>query len=409
MKKFISVILTSAVIASVFTLSACEQNNGEQSSEPSQNIPQSSVESVEEISIEPSKAEITAEQLSQLNATLSSYTDVPEFTCTSQQIDAESISENESIMLITKSTNDPFCSLVTKQFESAANSAGFENTAFPDTDGTPASYNDALAAAINGDYKAVIMFGDIDKDNISSGIEQTQANGIKVISAGNVGVDRNDHYVDYTVPINYQLAGQLLADWAIVKQSGKVNALAINCSDSGNSNAVYEGFAEEFQKYVSSGYCTTLNVSSIEIGNGLSARIKTALNEDPNLNYVVVFSDSLISEAVSAVEQSVSSAKIIATGGSPSAFDSAENNHIEMLAAQSYEWTAYAMVDYLLRVISKSELPAEQDVPVRIVTADSIKADIEEYSENYNDEIDGFYEICFGSAFVPGYSTLWDL
>lgn len=412
MKKFISIILSAAVIASAFALSSCKENNNndnnEQSSEPSQIVSESSVESVIEISIEASKPAITSTQLSQLNANISSYSKIPEFTCNSEKINAKAISQNQSIMLVTENKSDSFCSLVSKQFSSAAKSAGFKNVAFPDTDGTPASYNDALASAVNDGYKAVMMFGDIVKDDISSEIERTQANGIKVISAGNAGLAQNDHYVDNTVPINYQLVGQLLADWAVVKQSGKVNALAINYVDSGSSNAAYEGFAKEFQNYVSSGYCTTLNVTSIEIGNGLSTRIKSALSEDPNLNYVIVFSDSLISDTVSAVDQSGSSVKVIATGGSQSAFESAENNHLEMLVAQSYEWTAYAMVDYTLRVISKSELPEEQDVPVRIITPDSIKTDIEEYGDDYED-VDGFYEICFGSAFVPGYSTLWNL
>ena len=45
-------------------------------------------------------------------------------------------------------------------------------------------------------------------------------------------------------------------------------------------------------------------------------------------------------------------------------------------------------------------------LPVRIVTAESIKKDLEE--NTYND-IDGFYEICFGANFMIGYNSMWSL
>ena len=45
----------------------------------------------------------------------------------------------------------------------------------------------------------VVMYGDIDKDPIAAEIEKTQANGIRVLSAGNVGKDQKDHYVDHTI------------------------------------------------------------------------------------------------------------------------------------------------------------------------------------------------------------------
>ena len=201
-------------------------------------------------------------------------------------------------------------------------------------------------------------------------------------------------------------AGKLLADWSISKNKGKVNALAINNSDSTLSSSIYKGFSEEFKKYVTSGYCTVLSGSAIEVGNGMSAKIKQAIDKDPNLNYIVVLDEGMISDAISAVEQSGKKIKIISTGGGMAAFDAAENDKLEMLVAQSYEWTSYAMVDYALRVLDKSELPAEQDVPVRIVTSSSIKTDME---NNTYSNIEGFYEICFGANFVTGYNRLWSL
>ena len=403
MKKFIATALIASIAISAVSMTACNKDSNNNNSQQPSTV-ESSVNSVEEISIEPSKPEITSAQLASLSTRLASYKSVPEFTCKSETIDAKSISNNAKIAFIGDNINNSYTSLVSKQFSTAAKSAGFKKVTIADTDTTTSLYNDALTAAVNENDKIAVMFGNISKDSISSQIELTQANGIKVISGANAGLDENEHFVDNTVPIDFQSAGQLLADWAIVQQKGKVNALAVNCSDSGSSNAVYKGFTKEFETYVSSGYCTALNVSSADIGNGLSSKIKDAVTTDTNLNYIIVFDDSLLNDTISAVEQSGKKIKIIATGGSPETFKAAENGQIEMLIAQSYEWTAYAIVDYALRVMAKTELPKKQDVPFRIVTSESIKKDLEKSDDDYD-----FYEICFGAAFVEGYSNLWDL
>ena len=71
-----------------------------------------------------------------------------------------------------------------------------------------------------------------------------------------------------------------------------------------------------------------------------------------------------------------------------------------MLVAQSYEWTAYGMVDYAVRVLAGSSLPEEQFLPFRILTPDSISKDI----TNFGGLSGNFNLICFGSYFEYGYS-----
>lgn len=414
MKRITAIILTAAMLVGTAALTACskDENGNGQSSQQSKASQVSkdasaeeSKEEVKDISAVEEKKELSASDLNEINAFIEKYKGIPDFSSESDVISAREISKDKAITLIPDNSNYSFTSLVTEQFVSAAASAGFKNVIANESNATASFYNDELEKSIEKS-NIVVMYGDIDKDPIAAEIEKTQANGIRVLSAGNVGKDQKDHYVDHTIPINYQLAGKLLADWTISANKGKVNALAINNSDSVLSSSVYKGFADEFQKYVVSGYCSVLSGSSIEIDNGLSAKIKQAIDKDPNINYVVVLDDAMINDAVSGVDQSGKKIKIISTGGSLAAFDAAQSDRIEMLVAQSYEWTAYAMVDYALRVLNGSALPQEQDVPVRVVTSKSINEDLE---NNTYSNIEGFYEICFGANFVTGYSGLWNL
>ena len=417
MKKLISVVLATGMIASSFMLSACNNSNDNSNitSEPTESqtesntskaqVVESSVESIAEISVNDSVPEITSQQLSKLSQEISSYQNIPEFTSDAEKIDARKITENKSITIVPDDSNKTYSSLVMGQMKNAANTVGFKKIDIKETDGTISTISDALNSAVKQKSDISVLFGDINKDNIATTIETVQSNGIEVVSSGCAGVTQNDHFVDNTVPINYQLAGKLMADWTLVKNQGKVNALAVNNSDSVLSNTIYNGFAEEFKQYVSTatGYCTTVNGTTSEVGNGLSAKIKEALKDDPNINYIIVFDETMISDAVSAVGQSDSKAKVISTGGSKEAFDMAQSGNLEMLVEKSYEWVGYATIEYALRVMSGSKLPSDQSVPFRIVTSDIIKKALEEDDS----DADGFYQICFGAAFVDGYTNLW--
>ena len=103
--------------------------------------------------------------------------------------------------------------------------------------------------------------------------------------------------------------------------------------------------------------------------------------------------------------QSGQDIKIVATGGRSEDMDLAESGSIEMLVAHSYEWTAYAILDYALRFFGGKSLPAVQDVPFRILTKDII----EKAKKDSKDDFDSFHEICFGGAFVDGYNNLWSI
>lgn len=415
MKRILSALLALTVAFSALAMSGCSQNNNDNSavgaSSPKNNEKeenkQQSEEKPPEVSVDSSKPKITESQLAEINKKIVDNQGIPEFTCKSEAISAKDISKDKSITFVSKNDSNSYYSLLRRNFKNAAESAGFKAVSFPETDGSSSTISDGILSAVTENTDLVFLAGNINKDTISSSIESAQSNGIEVYSAGSKGLDENDHYVDYTVPINYQLIGELMADWGIVKSNGKINALVVNCTDSTLSGTIFKGFKNEFENYVSSssGYCTTLNVPSIEIGNGLANKIKKAVSDDSNINYVYVFDDEAIPDAVSAVSQLNGKVKVVATGGTTDAFEAAESGNIEMLVAQSYEWTAYAMVDYALRVIGGKELPKVQDVPVRVITKESIAKAKKDYKSNYDD----FSEICFGGEFVTGYSGLWNL
>lgn len=417
MKKLTAALLSAAMVASMAAMSACGDNNKKEEEEESKmesssgstdfQISQEPSEVPEDISAISAKPDLTTDQLNSINDFVAQYKKIPKITIQGDKIEALTIAKDQKVSFVADNSNYVFTGLVRDQFLTAGKIVGLSDIVADESDGTAAFYNSAIEKATKSkDTDLVLLYGDINKDPLATSIETAQANGVKILSGGYVGRDMKDHYVDYTIPIDYNLAGKLLADWAITSNKGKVNALALNNSDSMVSTSIYKGFTDEFMTYVTEGYCSVLSGASIEIGNGLSTKIKLALEKDRNLNYIVVLDENMISDAVNAVEQSGKKISIIATGGSAGAFTACEQEKIDMLVAQSYEWTAYAMMDYVLRVLGKKTLPEVQTVPVRVVDKDIIRNEMEntEYTE-----IKGFEEICFGSNFITDYRKKWSI
>ncbi len=418
MKRFISALLVLSLAASVLTLSACGNSSEQEESSKPVSRQSSTVSQVQqpsakpseeevEVSIAENKPKITETQLTELSSKLTDNQSIPEFTCTSEKLNASEIAKDKKMYLISENSQSSFHSMVESNFKKTAKRIGFGETTVAETDGSISALNDGLNDAVKKKSDIVILSGDINKNAISSYIETAQANGIEVFSSGSKSVGEKDHFTDYTVPINYAFAGELMADWGIVKTGGKINALCVSCTDSELSASIFKGFKAEFEKYVSSseGSCTTVNANSIEIGNGLANKIKSAVSSDTKINYIFVFDDAAINDAISAVVQSGQDIKIVATGGRSEDMDLAESGSIEMLVAHSYEWTAYAILDYALRFFGGKSLPAVQDVPFRILTKDII----EKAKKDSKDDFDSFHEICFGGAFVDGYNNLWSI
>lgn len=411
MKKSLSFLLAASILASSAVLTACN-NNGDNMSSTSEPSSESSVESSILVETKEESGTLSSEQKTELEEILQTYSEKPIFTPSTSAISSAEIAEEKQIMLITDSVQDEYSRVVSDTFIAAAKKAGFKTVVSYDTDGTDAVYIQAFDEVVEKNYNCVALFGDIDKDKIGSEIEIVQSHGIPVFSAGNSHDNDKEHYVDGSMGWDYIKAGSLLLDWVSYHQDGKVNALVITCGDNDTSNYAFQGFAEDFSKYVKQGYCTELKAKSSEIGDTLKNKIATALQKDSNINCVIVMDEDMISDTSNALKANNNNKKInfVALGGSPESFSNLENGNLDMLIAQSYEASAYALVDYCLRGLTEEGIPQSENLPMRIFTPDTVEE--ETIKQDDNEEAEGtarFYLYAFGSIFSDGYKSLWGI
>lgn len=405
MKRILAVLLSAMLLSSVAILSGCKDSgNG------------SATESVTE-SKSTNNATASKEKLAALSVELEAYKSQPSFSAT-KSVDAKKISKNKKIAVISDSSSNTYSSYIAQEIKSAAENAGFSETVIYDTDGTANSHASALENAVADQCSVVILVGNINKDEITLSIETAQANGLKVISLNNTQVGSKDHFVDSSITTDYASEAKALADYAIVEKGGRVNALLVTPSDVSYAEEMKKAVTDELSNY-SDGYCTELSVEISNSSTNLSNAVKKALERDTNINCVIVLHDSMIKDSVDALEmtQSMSRVTLLARGGGTELFAQVQNGNAATAISESYEWTAYTAVDYVLRVLDGDDNPEVQNIPFMMISYDNVKELEQSSEENSSDEEESSEEIIeddtpliekiFTKTFKKQYLNLW--
>ena len=126
MKKIISLMLVLSVAFSALALSGCDgdkrEENGQNTSSSSTKSSKTSQKKKEEekpmeVSVDEKKPRINHDQLSELNKKILAAQETPKFTCTSETIDAASISKGKTLTFIPKNSDESYCKRLTSTFK----------------------------------------------------------------------------------------------------------------------------------------------------------------------------------------------------------------------------------------------------------------------------------------------------
>ncbi len=405
MKRLLSILLAVALVSSVFVCSGCKNDSDDRSG---------ANESVTE-SKSTNNNPANKDELSKISAELGKFKKQPSYTAT-KAVDAPKIAKDKGIALILDSNNDDYSSYIALEIKDAAAKIGFTDAITYETDGTANSCVAALDNAVSDQCSAAVLIGNINKDEISSSIESAQSHGLKVISVNNANVGEKEHYVDYTFTINYNKEAKALADYAITEQNAEVNALLVIPSDISYSGAMKKAVTDELSSF-SSGYCTELNAETSTWNNGLTNTIKEALEKDGNINCVIVLHEGMLKDAVNALEmtQTISKVKLIARGGGTSAFMQVQNGNASIVAAESYEWTAYLLLDCILKILGGQDNPDTAEIPFMMISyanaaALESSADSSGEDESNNEDDDTpFISKAFKKDFKNSFLKSWNV
>jgi ribose transport system substrate-binding protein len=332
---------------------------------------------------------------------LDKYKQVPRFVAPGPAFDAKSVAGGKKIFIIPASSQVPFVATISNNMKRIAALAGVKTTIWQNQ-GQPSQWVQGMNAAIAQKANAIVLLAGNDPAGLQPQIKAAKAKGIPTIvahlyddnqkSAPNVGG---------LVNIPYNVAGQLIADQAIVATKGKANALVVTINQVKSTVPMVAGIKSQFAKFCNGCKLSFTDVTIADIATKIQPNVQSALTADPSINYVICLYDSAEAPFASAAIRAAGrtgKVKISTFNGTPDILKEVKKGDIvTMDVAENLEWIGYAIVDQSMRIMGGLPVVRSEHVPVRVFDSSNIAQAGAKFTSGW------------GNSYVSGYRKLWGL
>lgn len=332
---------------------------------------------------------------------LEPYRALPTFQAAGPAFDARACMAGKKIMSIPVSSANPFTKNINTAMAAVAKKVGFTFTEW-ENQGQPSQWVQGMNQAINEGYDLIDLLGGTDPRVLAPQVKAATDKGIEVIASHYSGLEQPvPPGASGVVPIDYFKAGQLLADWAIAKTDGKVNALVIVSTEVNSTESMLNGIKKQFEQECEDCKFTVINAPVPEWSTKIQPSVQSALLSDPTINYVIPIYDSMSQFVVPAITLTgkQDQVKIATFNGTPFVLGLIQQGQVEMDIGENLDWIGHAIMDAEMRILCGLEPVADPRIPFYIFDA-SNAADAgtpPQLSTGY------------GEAYLKGYRELWKL
>jgi ribose transport system substrate-binding protein len=334
-------------------------------------------------------------------ANLDKHRQVPKFIAPGPAFDAKDLAGGKKIFIIPASSQIPFVSTISNHMKRVGALAGVKTTIWQNQ-GQPSQWVQGMNAAIAQKADAIVLLAGNDPASLQPQIKAAKAKGIPTIvahlyddnqkSAPNVGG---------LVNIPYNIAGQLIADQAIVDTNGKANALVVTINQVKSTVPMVAGIKSQFAKFCKGCKLTFTDVTIADVATKIQPNVQSALTADPAINYVICLYDSAEAPFASAAIRAagrIGKVKISTFNGTPEILKEVKKNDIvTMDVGENLEWIGYAIVDQSMRIMGGLAPVKNARVPVRVFDKSNIA------------QAGGAFTGGWGNSYASGYQKLWGL
>ncbi len=331
---------------------------------------------------------------------LEPYRHLPKFEAPGEAFDAAACMKGKSILTIPASSAVPFIKTIQASMTNVAKDVGF-NLRVWENQGQPTQWVQGFDYAINNKFNLIDLLAGADPRFLEPQVKAAEAAGLKVVASHLTGYEQPlPGGVTGAVPIDYKRAGALLADWAIWKTDGKVNAIVVGINDVLSTDSMMSGIKEEFAKCTNCKF-TYVNVTIPEMATKTQTNVQAALTADRTVNYVIPIYDVLTQWVVPAITITgrTDKVKVATFNGTPFAIGMVQQGKIEVDVGENLDWIGHAVVDSEMRMLCG--LPVVKDPKIPLLIFDKDNADTAGKPPKVSTG--------YGDAYVEGYAKLWKL
>ncbi len=294
---------------------------------------------------------------------------LPAFSAPGPVFDARGAMANKSILSIPGPTNIPFYAHVLIGMKEASEAVGYPFSVWINQ-GLESEHKQGIVSALATKPALVDLLSGPDPTRLKPEINAVKKAGIPVVSSHGYGVGIRAPHVSYTLTLDYQRAGRLLADWVITKDL-HAHVLVLISDDVAATAAMRTGIVNEFGRYGGSNVqYTFVNVPLNGWEGGIPPAVAAAVAGDTQLTYIIGIYDGMAKFIVAALEKNHADSriKVIGFNGTPDAIDLVRAGKVEMVLGEGLEWAGYAIADAEMRILAGSGRVQSLKVPFRVFT-----------------------------------------
>jgi ribose transport system substrate-binding protein len=329
---------------------------------------------------------------------LAKYSAVPKFTTPGPPLSVKKL-KGKLIFLIPAASTIPFNQILDNTAVQVAKSVGVKLTVF-ENQGQPSQWVQGVNEAIAEHASALIMT-DIDPRTIAPQMTALHNAHIPVILDSTYDqIDKRfqSKSVAASIPSPYHLAGELVADSAIVATNCQANVLYLQSAEFLNFQYETPGVVAEFTKYCPTCDLTVVDVPFLDWATQLQSDTTSALLANPKINWVIPGVDAMYENVQPGIASTSRTGIQVSTfNGTPFALtDIATGTAVYSDAGEPLAWKAYATLDQTFRVLLGMK-PVAENTPIRVFTKANVAAagNPAAYTQGY------------GKSYVHGFLKLW--
>jgi ribose transport system substrate-binding protein len=282
----------------------------------------------------------------------------------------------------------PFQQGVDEGVTEAAKAAGLKLQYFQNQ-GTVSEWVQGIQQGITAKPDLILLDSAPNPAQVQPQIKAAQAAGIPVV-ASNIPSEAEDsthllppsNFANLTAltPAPYALSAELIADYAIANTpEGEVDALAITSEENPSSPIMKARIEQKFEELCEGCKLKVINVAIPDWAKEVQPQVQTALQQDPDINWVLPIYDTASQYVIPAIRAAgkVGQVHISTFNGTPFVLKEMADDEGEIVAmdvGENIQQTGWASIDQSLRILSGAE-PVEYEgaaVPVRVWTAENV-------------------------------------
>jgi ribose transport system substrate-binding protein len=263
--------------------------------------------------------------------------------------------KNISLALVTCAGAVAGCVLPAEGAAAAAKALGWTTTMY-DGKGDPVTQNNVVTQAINSGANAVLMAG-VDPAQIGSALALAKSKNIPVGSMTQ-GIEPGNG-IAFDIGADYVQSGVIMGSWIVADSAGKAVLLPTNDKEFASTLAIVNSAIATVKECSDCKVKTTEFFVGSNIGNGLGQRIASALQRQPDVNYLIGAFDPAVGDMVPAITNAglADRVKIISDVGLTQNLEFIKNGNVQAAdVVYDNTYTGYAAVDQMIRILNGKEL-----------------------------------------------------